>query len=380
MKITRIETLIAGIGARNAIFVRTQTDQGVHGIGEAYPVGPDLATVQWVEYFSEQLIGQDPTRIEHLWALMYQGARFPVGSSGLAALSAIDQSLWDILGKTAGVPVYQLAGGRVRDRVPVYMDIAWDAGDAEQQAAVRAVLDAGYMAVKTGPLPSSWRDVEWGEALAMARSQMSQLRVLVGPDVQIGLDAHAQQLEPWRALELADALAEFDPFFIEEPLRMENRAAMADLRRQYPVPLATGECLYTKFEFDELIRSAAVDVIQPDVCICGGFTELRKIAAIAEAHDVSVAPHNPTGPLATVVNVHFAAATSNFLILEMREHSPEEMAMVVGALAPSGGYLEIPDAPGWGVDLDDDAIAAHPYSGPWHRGDRLNPDGSVAYI
>jgi L-alanine-DL-glutamate epimerase-like enolase superfamily enzyme len=173
MKITRIETLIASIGVRNAIFVRTHTDQDIHGIGEAYPVGPDLATAQWVEYFADQLSGQDPTRIEHLWALMYQGARFPPGSSGLAALSAIDQSLWDILGKTAGVPVYQLAGGRVRDRVPLYKDIVWDAPDAGQRDAVRAVLDAGYMTVKTGPLPSMWREVEWGEALAMARSQMS---------------------------------------------------------------------------------------------------------------------------------------------------------------------------------------------------------------
>lgn len=380
MKITGIETLTASTGARNVTFVRTQTDEGVHGVGEAYPVGPDLATARWVEYFAEQLVGRDPRDIEFLWALMYQGARFPPGSSGLAAISGIDQSLWDILGKSTGLPVYKLLGGRVRDRIPLYLDVRWDDPDEAQRAAVRQALNAGFTAIKTGPLPSLWRDMLWGDALARARNQLAELRELVGPDVQIALDAHAQQLEPARALQLADALVEYRPFFIEEPLRMENRHAMAELRRQFPVPLATGECLYTKFEFDELIRAGAVDILQPDVCICGGLTEMRKIAAIAEAHDVTIAPHNPTGPLATVVNAHFAAATPNFLILEYRAHSAEELAMVEGAPTATDGYLAIPGGPGWGVDLDDDAIRAHPYEAPWHRGDRFNPDGSVAYI
>jgi galactonate dehydratase len=198
--------------------------------------------------------------------------------------------------------------------------------------------------------------------------------------VEIGLDAHAQQLEPWRARELADALAEYNLLFIEEPLRMENRSAMADLRRQYPVPLATGECLYTKFEFDELIRLQAADIIQPDVAICGGFTEMRKIATNAEAHDISVAPHNPSGPLATVVDAHFAAVTSNFLILEIRPHSDEERAMAPGCLTAEDGFLPLPEGPGWGVDLDFDVIAGRPYESGWWRGDVAYPDGSIAYI
>jgi galactonate dehydratase len=380
MKITSIETHIANIGTRNVVFLRTLTDTDIYGVGEAYTVGPDLATKEWVDYFAAQIIGSDPTDIERLWSKMHQGSRFPIGSSGLAAISGIDLTLWDILGKSAGAPVYKLAGGAVRDRIPLYMDIVWDRPDAAQKDAVAAVLAAGYTAIKTQPLPSDWREIHWAEALEAARSQTAELRRRTGPSVEIGLDAHAQQLEPWRALELADALAEFNLLFIEEPLRMENRSAMADLRRQYPVPLATGECLYTKFEFDELIRLQAADIIQPDVAICGGFTEMRKIATNAEAHDISVAPHNPSGPLATVVDAHFAAATSNFLILEIRPHSGEELAMVPGSLAPDDGFLPLPEGPGWGVDLDFDVIAGHPYESGWWRSDVAYPDGSIAYI
>lgn len=380
MKITRIECLIASIGPRNVTFVRTHTDEGLHGIGEAYTVGPDLATANWVDYFAEQLVGQDPCAVEFLWSLMYQGARFPPGSSGLAALSGIDQSLWDILGKSVGLPVYQLLGGKIRDRVPVYLDIAWDGPTAQQRDAVHEALDEGYRAFKTHPVPNAWREMLWGDALSQARRQLAELRELVGPDVEIGLDAHAQFLSPAVVLQLADAIAEIRPFFLEEPLRMENRAAMADLRKKMPFPLATGECLYTKFELDELVRTRGADILQPDVCICGGLTEMRKIASNAEAHDISIAPHNPTGPLATVVNTHFALATTNCPILEYRPQSDAELAMVPGATRPEDGLLDVTGKPGWGVDLDDNAIRARPYERAWHRGDRFNPDGSVAYI
>ena len=380
MKITRIETLVADLGHRNSVLIRTHTDEGIYGVGEAYPVGPDMATPVWVDYFSDQLIGQDPRRIEHLWALMYQGARFPLGSSGLSALSGIDQSLWDILGKSSDLPVHKLLGGRVRDRVPVYLDIHWDNPDDRQQVIVQKALSDGFTAFKTAPLRANWRDVLWGTALEQGQKDMAELRELVGPDVQIGLDAHAQQLEASKALQLANIMAEYNPWFIEEPLRMENRHVMAELRKKMPVPLATGECLYTKFEFDELILASAVDIVQPDICICGGMTEMRKIAAIAEAHDVVVAPHNPTGPLATVVNIHFAAAMSNFLVLEYSPHSEAEMSMIEGAQTPVDGFFEIPDKPGWGVDIVNDVVQAHPYREAWHRSDRVNPDGSVAYI
>jgi len=328
VKITRIETLIADTGNNNAVYVRTHTDAGVHGVGEAYRVGPDRATAEWVAYFAEQLVGRDPREIERNWALMYQGARFPPGSSALAALSAIDHTMWDILGKSLDMPVYELLGGRVRDRIRAYHGVHGESPRKLADAAKRHVQDEGFSALKTSPLPHDWREMTWNEAVDGGRRLLEALRKAVGPDVDIGLDAHAAVWEPARAIELADALTEFTPFFMEEPLRMENRHKMGLLRRKMPFALATGECLYTKFELGELIREQAVDILQPDVCIVGGLTELRKVAFNAEAHDLTVAPHNPLGPLATVINLHFDAATTNFLIQEFRTPSEGEAATV----------------------------------------------------
>ncbi len=380
MKISQIETLIAGTGNNNAVYVRTRTDTGIHGVGEAYRVGPDRATADWVAYFAEQLVGRPAPEIERNWAVMYQGARFPLGSSALAALSAIDQSLWDIAGKALGVPVYELLGGRVRDKVRAYHGVHGRSPADLAEDGRRLVEVDGFTALKTSPLPDGWRDMTWGKAVGEGKKLIEALRRAVGPDVDIGLDAHAAVWEPARALELADALAEYEPMFMEEPLRMENRRAMGLLRKKMPFALATGECLYTKFELGELIREEAVDILQPDVCIVGGMTELRKIAANAEAHDLTVAPHNPLGPLATTVNLHFDASANNFLIQEYRTPSEGEAATVTSAPRPDGGYFKLPEGPGWGIDIVDAAIKARPMVRNWHRGDRVYPDGAVAHI
>ncbi len=380
MKITRIETLIADTGNNNSVFVRTHTDAGIHGVGEAYRVGPDRATSDWVAYFSEQLVGREAPEIERNWALMYQGTRFPLGSSALAALSAIDQSLWDIAGKSLGMPVYELLGGRVRDRIRAYHGVHGETPAELAEAGKRLTLGQGYTALKTSPLPSNWRDLTWNQAVDSGCKMIEALRRAVGQDIEIGLDAHAAIWEPARALELSDALAQFDPFFMEEPLRMENRHEMALLRRKMPFALATGECLYTKYELAELVREEAVDILQPDVCIVGGMTEMRKVAAYADAHDLTVAPHNPMGPLATTVNLHFDAATSNFLIQEYRSPSEGEAATVTNAPKPVDGYFPLPEGPGWGIDIVGPAINARPMKRNWHRGDRTYPDGAIAYI
>ncbi len=183
-----------------------------------------------------------------------------------------------------------------------------------------------------------------------------------------------------RALELADAVAPYNPFFFEEPIRPENTRAMAHLRRKMTIPLATGECLYAKFEFNDLLQAQAVDIVQPDVCICGGLMEMRKIAAIAEGHDVMVAPHNPMGPVATAINVHFAAATYNFLILEfVPQEAGRRSEFVRDPWVPKDGYLEIPDKPGWGIEVNEQALAKYPYY-PHRRGNPNRADGNPAFI
>ena len=379
MKITSIECLTSSNRGSNLVYVRTNTDAGIHGVGEVYHVGPDMASTYWVEYFAGQLAGQDPTEIERNWALCYQGARFPIGSSGLAALSAIDQSLWDITGKALDRPVYELLGGRVRDRVRAYYDIHGNT-PAEIADDARKYVDRGFTALKTSPLAPDWREKRWNDAVSDATARFGAIRAAVGDDIDVGFDAHAAIYEPARVLELTDALMEFGPWFMEEPLRMENRHEMGILRRKMSCAVATGECLYTKFEFEELLREGGVDILQPEVCIVGGLTEMRKIAFMAEAHDLVVAPHNPMGPLATVVNLHFDAATSNFLVQESRKLKPAEIASVTRVIEPVDGYYPLPEGPGLGIDIVEEEFAKNPYTGPTHRGDRVNPDNSIAFI
>jgi len=380
MKITDICCLIGNTGNRNILFVKTQTDEGITGIGESYCVGPDLAVAETINYLKEWLIGEDPRNIEYLWALMYQGLRFPPGSVGLAAISGIEHTLWDISGKALGVPVYRLLGGRVRDRVRVYQSVHAETPQEAAELALELIGRYGYTALKMSPYPPASDAMPWNEVLVRGPQFVEAVRKAVGNDVDIGLDAHAKIFEPARALELADAVAPYHPFFFEEPLRPENIRAMAYLRSKMAIPLATGECLYTKFEFNDLLQAQAADIIQPDVCICGGLLEMRKIAAMAEAHYVTVAPHNPMGPVATAVNVHFAVATPNFLILEFVPHDTgRRRDFIREPWVPRKGYLPLPTAPGWGIAIDEEAIARHPYK-PWRRGNPRRSDNSPAFI
>lgn len=380
MKITGIETFLStDENGSNLVYIRTNTDSGIYGVGEVYHVGPDMASPAWVEYFGEQLVGQDPTEIERNWALCYQGARFPIGSSGQAALSAIDQSLWDITGKAFDKPVYELMGGRVRDKIRAYFDIHGST-PAELAEDARKHVDQGYTALKTSPMAPNWRDMRWNDVLKDANERFKAVRQAIGEDIDVGFDAHAAIWEPIRVLELTDALMEFNPWFMEEPIRMENRHEMGLLREKMPCALATGECLYTKFELWELVREDGVDILQPEVCIVGGLTEMRKIAFMAEAHDLVVAPHNPMGPLATVANLHFDAATSNFLVQESRVLKPAEIASVTNVIQPVDGYYPLPEGPGLGIDIAVDELEKRPFGGSWHRGDKVNPDNSIAYI
>ena len=315
------------------------------GWGEAFSVGPDLAVAATIDHLKDWILGDDPRDIERLWATMYQGLRFPPGSVGLAAISGIEHTLWDISAKALGLPVYRLLGGRVRDRVRVYQGCTGPTPEAAAEKALELVEEYGYTAFKMSPFPPDDHLRPWNEVLREGPRHMAAVREAVGDDVDIGLDVHAKVLEPMRALELARAVEPYNPFFFEEPIRPEGIREMAWLRRRSPIPIATGEALYAKFQFNDLVRQQAADIIQPDVCVCGGLMEMKKIAAIAEGHDVVVAPHNPMGPLAGAINLHFAASTTNFLILEYRAHNKGRWRdLVKNPWAPVDGHLAIPDA------------------------------------
>ncbi|MFN8633428.1 MAG: galactonate dehydratase [Chloroflexota bacterium] len=379
MKITRIQTFVAGLDRRNYLFVRVDTDEGIHGIGEAYSCGPDDATVAVVADFETWLVGKDPRDIEALWHLMYAGSRFPGGSILNSALSGIEHALWDILGKSLGVPVWRLLGGQFRDKIRVYQSPRGGTPEELAEDASRLIERYGYTALKIGPQPPNWAGMPYSQVVRESAKRLEAVRKAVGEDVEIGVDSHARIFEPVRALEMAEALKPYRPFFFEEALRPENIDAMADVKAKSPIPIATGEMLYTKFQFKELLEKRGADIIQPDVCIAGGLLELKKIAAMAEANYVSVAPHNPMGPVATAVNVHFAVSTPNFLILE---YSPDDVGkrrdLLVEPLKVTNGYIDVPDAPGLGVELNLDAIKEYaPIR--WHRPFPTNTDGSLAF-
>lgn len=378
MKITRIDTHLTELANRSIPYVVVHTDEGIHGVGEPFSCGPDGATVAAIHDFSEWLTGRDPRDIEGLYHLMYAGGRFPGGSVVNAAISGIEHALWDIAGKAAGLPVYRLVGGKARNRVRVYQSIGGDTPLEAADDAIRLIQTYGYTALKMGPLPPGWHQMPWNRALRETERRVAAVRDAVGPDIDIGLDPHARILEIGRAAQLCEVVAPFRPFFVEEPLRPENYEALAKLSNKVNVPIATGEMLYSRHEFRELLSHHAVDIIQPDICITGGLWEMKKIAAMAEVHYASVAPHNPCGPVATAVNVHFAASTSNFMILEYKADDGRRAEIVDEPIKLMDGYLELPDRPGLGIDLNLDALAAHP-GRSWHRPFLIRPDGSLAY-
>jgi galactonate dehydratase len=372
LKITDVQAFIVNAG-RNYVYVKVSTDQGIHGWGEAYSAGPDEATVATVKDFKDWLMGKDPRNVEYLWATMYNFTRFPGGLVVNAAMSGIEHALWDIAGKAAGLPVYMLLGGKCREKVRCYQ-----AANSPEQAK-QLIAKYGYTALKA--TLGFTNSVSFNTMVRNFGQRAEALRKSVGPDVDLCFDAHARVLEPYVAQAMCEALKPVNPLFFEEIIRPENMELMGDLRRKVQIPIATGEELYTKFQFQQLLAAKAADIIQPDICLAGGMLEEKKIAAIAESQYVKVAPHNPLGPLATLVNIHFAASTPNFLILEYHpdDESPRKDLIKGDTIVVKDGYLAIPDKPGWGYEMDEEAFRRMPAK-PWHREFSFDPDGAPGLI
>src|SRR5262245_26251057 len=282
IRITDIKSFLVGLG-RNYVFVKVETNQGIHGIGEAYSCGPDQATVAAIADFTEWLVGQDPRNIEHLWAMMYNFTRFPGGLVVNAAMSGIEHALWDISGKAAGLPVYMLLGGKCRERVRVYQSARGKDPKEVAEHAAALVKKYGYTAVKISPHMPGTNTLPYNRVTRVAGERVRAVREALGADVDIGVDIHAKFLEVSRAIRMARAIEPYQPMWLEEPIRPENVPAMAKLASHVNIPLASGECNYTKHEFKTILEAQALDIIQPDVCLCGGLLEMKKIAAMAQA-------------------------------------------------------------------------------------------------
>ncbi|MBX4962169.1 galactarate dehydratase [Rhizobium binae] len=394
MKIDRMRVFMTRDKDRPRVIVALDTDDGLTGWGECYNHGPDKALPPLLDYLYGFLSGQDPTRVDYLVNLLIQQSRFPPGALGLAAISALDHCLWDLAAKAANVPVYKLLGGEVRERIKVYAGVytAPDAPAARDEFD-RLKEEWGFTAFKLSPWRIDMHAHRWGNVVKASADYFRSLRETVNDEYDIAFDAHAKIFEPIAARQLGNALAPYDPLFFEEPLRPENIEAWGDLKQGLNCVLATGESLYNRNEFLRLLQVKGADLIQPDICVVGGISEMRRIATLAEAYFVGVAPHNPMGPLATAVNVHFSAAAQNFRILEYRlpkgqayvyggldvEKRQGETRYVVDPYLPKDGYLELrPDRPGWGVEMDEKAMEEEGYI-HWRRRVPKRPDGSYAF-
>ena len=370
MKITAIKTLVVHAGDRNWVLVRVETSRsGLYGWGEGTLEWKTRAVVGCIEDFAPMLIGRDPRDITALFERMVKHSFWPLGVIGLTAVSAIEQALWDILGKDCNKPVWQLLGGRVRDRVRVYAHVGssvpsfkrWPIDPQAYGDAARDLIERGYTAVKTLPVPvtqyaTDRAGVRLAERLAIA------LRDSVGPDADILFDFHGRTTSVSAAVDYTKAVGVCGPMFVEEPVQPGDPLAMRLVADRTGVPIATGERLLTLPEFQVIADLHAVNFFQPDLCHCGGFTVGRAIAAIAAAAQIGIAPHNPMGPIASVVGLHFAVATPNFVILEQLSDRFDFFSRVADTpIRMKDGYWEVPDRPGLGVEIDMEEAAKYPF-------------------
>jgi galactonate dehydratase len=375
MKITSIEPLVVDIGSRSWLFVVVETDEGVSGVGEGSLPGHPRAVAAAVEEYREYVVGEDPARIQHLWQVMYRQPFFRSGAVTLSAMSAIEQALWDIKGKVAGLPVYELLGGRCHDRIKLYVNGPSGETLDELAESARSLVETGFTAMKTG-LAVPVLPVQGDGFFAHAADHFAALREAVGDDVEIAWDAHGR-LAPAMSIKLARAIEPYNVWFLEEPALPENAKALAQVARATSIPVATGERLFTKWAFREVLELGAAALVQPDLSHCGGVLEARAIAAMAEVYYCGFAPHNPLGPVNTIVSAHVGMASPNFVALETCLYPPEwTRELLMEPLRIADGYLELSDAPGWGIELDVELCRGHPYR-PYKLPLLRHPSGAV---
>jgi galactonate dehydratase len=344
IKITKLETFLV---KPRWLFLKVHTDAGIVGLGEPITEGRALTCQQAVKEIEPYLVGKDPRAVAHHWQAIYRHAFYRGGPILTSALSGIDMALWDIKGKALGVPVYELLGGPTRTKVRVYAH----AGSPEM---LKQRLNEGFTAFKTGPAkrrPS--RYVETPAEVQYAAEKFAELRAVAGRDCDIGIDFHGA-ISPATAKLLIKALEPHQPMFVEEPCQAQNHDVMAEIARGTHLPIATGERVFTKWGFREVLEKRAATILQPDLCHAGGITECRIIAGMAEAYYTAIAPHNPLGPISLAAGIQLAASIPNFMC-------QEQVSLGEGYLkrpfVVRNGYVDLPTGPGLGIELDENAMA-----------------------
>lgn len=375
-RIRSVEAVVVDGGIRNWVFVHVDTDDGLRGLGEATLEGKAETVVGAISDFSRLLVGEDASRIQHLWQTLYRGSFWRGGPALMSAISGIEQALWDLAGKRAGLPVHELLGGACREVVRLYANGPRGETPEEYAASARAIVAQGFDALKVAPLEPTL-PVDGTATIRRATEVVAAIRDAVGRDVAVAVDVHGR-LSPAMSIRLARELEPLDVWFLEEPVLPENPRALADVARATSIPIATGERLFTRWGFREVVELRAAALLQPDVSHCGGLLEARTIAALGELVYAGLAPHNPLSPVNTVASAHVALASPNFVACEWVVDGPAWVGeLLTEPLTIAGGVLSLPRRPGLGIELDLERCREHPYR-PSDLPAFRHRDGSVA--
>lgn len=380
MKITAVKGFPVKVGHRNQYVVKIETDDGRYGVGEGGISGREWAMQGMLDHFAPTLIGRDPGRIEHIWQQLYRGHYFEGGKIAGAVISAVDIALWDLLGKSLGVPVYKLLGGACRDRVTCFASAGVLAGPEVVERSRQLVAEGWrYIRLFPGMADPGWTGdtgaiFEPMEAIDLAVHWLREVRAAVGIGVELSIDFH-HRLSAAEAALFCQRVADVNLMFIEEPIRAQSPKAYQQLRTMTPVPFAIGEEFASKWEFLPFIEEGILNYARLDVSNVGGLTEAKKVAGWCEAHYIDIMPHNPLGPITTAATIHFAASINNFAQLEYAHRPDDAYPADLFPMMPTltGTSYPLPTAPGLGVDFNEDAIADHafePWDAPkWYRRD-----------
>lgn len=362
MKVTDVKTFVVDCFRTNWVFVKVYTDSGIDGVGEATLEYKEKALVGAVEHIKEYLVGKNPLEIQKHWHMIYRDAYWRGGAVLMSALSAVDTALWDILGKSLNVPVYQLLGGKVNDKVRIYVN-GWFAGAKTPKEFGEKAKDAvkrGVTAMKWDPFGKNYLEIS-NKELNTALECVGEVRDAVGKDVDLLIEGHGR-FNTATGVKIAKELEQFKPMWFEEPVPPDNLEALKEVKLKSPVAISAGERLYTRWDYKRMFDLSGADYIQPDVSHAGGISELVKIASEAECRYMGFAPHNPSGPVANAATLQIAAACPNFSILEIMYSDVEWRKDVTNEkLEYADGYIKIPDKPGLGIEICEEECEEHPY-------------------
>ena len=362
MKVTDVKCFTVDCFRTNWVFVKVYTDSGIDGVGEATLEYKEKALLGAVEHIKEYLVGKNPLNIERHYHDIYRDAYWRGGPVLMSALSAVETALWDILGKSLGVPVYQLLGGRANDKVRIYVN-GWFAGaKTPEEFGMKAAeaVKRGVTAMKWDPFGKNYMNISNAE-LSTALERVDAVRRAVGDKIDLLIEGHGRFDVP-TGIKIAKELEQFKPMFFEEPVPPDNLEALKAVRDKSPVAISAGERLYGRRDYRNLFEMRAADYIQPDISHAGGIMELKKIASVAETYYIPFAPHNPSGPVANAATLQLAACCPNFSILEIMYSDVEWRKDVTNeALEYKDGYITIPDKPGLGIEINEEECLKHPY-------------------